>query len=233
MLVPRRDPHRRRSAVPVRVLAAAAVAVLGVGCAAPTGGEAGKPAAQILTDAQAAADAADSVHISGTVAHPATAGAAPVTATLDLVLTSSGDGSEQISGAGQDIALVKVGSLLYVKGVGGLNNGAGYQQISVTDPRVAPLVAQLDKKTVFQQLIKSGTEKAATAAATVNGVAAVSITPGDGAGVLYVADDTAHPYPLKVETAPASASAGASASGPDGALTFTDWNAHTVIHPPS
>lgn len=233
MLVPRTVSREKRPGVPARLLAATAVvAALGVGCAGPTGGEASKPAAQILTDAQAAADAADSVHISGTVTHAGTAGTAPVTATVDFVLTSSGDGSELISGAGQDIGLVKVGSTLYLKGVPGLTTGSGYHQISVSDPRVAPLLAQLDKKTVFDQLINSGSKPAITGATTVNGLAAVAVTPGEGAGVLYVADDAAHPYPLK-ETSPTAASTGSAATQPAGALTFTDWNAHTVIQPPS
>lgn len=201
---------------PCRVAAALAALLVCAGCGA---GEAGRPAAQILADAQAAARAADSVHISGTVGH-GTGG----TAAIDLVLTSSGDGREQITGAGENIDLIKVGGFLYVKGL----TAGGYQRLSVTDPRAAPLVAQLDKKAVFDQLIKSGDAVSVTGADPVGGQAAVKITPSAGVGALYVADDAAHPYPLKVETTTTDAARG----GMAGALLFTDWNAHTVISPP-
>ncbi len=201
------------------------------------GGEAGKPAAQILSDAQAAALAADSVTITGTVARGASTGTAATSATIQLVLTSSGDGREQITGAGQNIDLIKVGPTLYVKGLTAPGAAAGYQRLSATDPRAAPLVAQLDKKTVFSQLIKTGDTAAVTSTATVAGQPAVKVTPSSGVGVLYVADDAVHPYPLEVQTNPTNAATGAAppttaAQGAAGALMFTAWNAHTVIHPP-
>ena len=217
----RRSVHAGIGAVLV-VLAAA-------GCAGSGGGESAKPAAQILSDAEAAAQAADSVHISGTVAQGGGAAPGAATATINLVLTSSGDGREQINGAGQNIDLIKVGQVLYLKGLTAPGANAGYQRLAVTDPRAAPLVAQLDKKTVFDQLVKSGSAPSITGKDTVAGQAAVKISPGGGVGVLYVADDPAHPYPLKVETAPAG---GAAPAGPAGALMFTDWNAHTTITAP-
>lgn len=205
----------------------ATLVVLGVaGCGG--GGESAKPAAQILSDAQAAAQAADSVHISGTVAQ---GGGAPgaATATIDLLLTSSGDGREQITGAGQSLDLIKVGQFLYVKGLGAPGAATGYQKLAVTDPKAAPLVTQLDMKSVFQQLVKTGSSPTIAGTDTVDGKAAVKIAPGGGVGVLYIADDAEHPYPLKVESSTAT---GATAQGPAGALMFTDWNAHTVISPP-
>lgn len=228
----------------VGVTGALLVVVLTAGCSDSTarsgavGGEAAKPAGQILSDAQAAAQAADSVTISGTVARGAGTGTGAATATIELVLTSSGDGREQITGAGQDIDLIKVGPTLYVKGLTAPGAAAGYQRLSVTDPRAAPLVAQLDKKTVFSQLIKTGDSAAVTGTATVAGQPAVKLTPTGGVGVLFVADDAAHPYPLEVQTSPTSAATGpapstAAGQGPAGALMFTGWNAHTVISPPT
>ena len=217
----------RRDGTAARTTTMAVVALLAfAGCAS---GEAGRPAAQILADAQAAARAADSVHISGTVAHGTTAGGPAGTATIDLLLTSSGDGREQITGAGQNIDLIKVGSVLYVKGLTSGGAPGAYQRLGLSDPRAAPLAAQLDKKSVFDQLIKTGDAASVTGSDTVGGQAAVKITPAGGVGTLYVADDAAHPYPLKVETA----AAGTGQAGVAGALLFTDWNAHTVIAPPA
>jgi len=207
--------------------AIAALVVLAVaGCSG--GGESAKPAAQILTDAQAAANSADSVHISGTVAQGAGTAPGAATATIDLVLTSSGDGREQITGAGQNLEVIKVGQVIYVKGLKAPGATGGYQQLPASDPRAASLVAQLDKKSVFEQIVKTGSAPTISGTETVGGQAAVKITPGGGVGVLYVADDAAHPYPLKVETTPAGGTAG----GPTGALVFTDWNAHAVITAP-
>lgn len=204
----------------------AAVGVFGAAGCGGAGTEAGKPPAQILRDAQAAAQAADSVHISGTVVRGAGS------ATIDLVLTAAGDGREQITGADQRVDLIKVGSTLYVKGLTAPGStGAGYQRLAANDPRAAQLSAQLDKDAVFAQLIKQGDTPRVTGTETVAGQAAVALTPGAGAGVLYVADDAAHPYPLEVHAAPPAATA--AQPGPSGALTFTEWNAHAVISPPN
>lgn len=208
------------------LIALAAIGALGVAGCGGGGGEAGKPPAQILRDAQAAAQAADSVHIFGTVVRGAGV------ATIDLVLTSAGDGREQITGAGESIDLVKVGPTLWVKGLTAPDSvGAGYQRLAADDPRAAQLAGQLDKKSVFAQLIKEGDTPSVTGTETVGGQPAVALTPGAGTGVLYVADDAAHPYPLKVQAgAPA---APAEQPGPTGALTFTEWDTHAVISPPS
>jgi hypothetical protein len=232
------DPHQPATRSAVRTgLAVALVAVFSTACAgahvSAGGGEASKPAAQILADAEAAAQAADSVHISGTVARAGGSAAdAPATATLDLVLTSSGDGRETITGTGENIDLIKVGQMLFVKGLSS-PDGGGYQRLSVQDPRAAPLAAQLDKKSVFGQLIRPGAQPTVTGTATVAGQLAVALVPGGGTGVLYVADDAANPYPLKVETTPTDPATGAATPGPAGALTFSDWNAHAVIAPPA
>jgi hypothetical protein len=232
-------PHQPTTRSAVRIgLAVALVAALSTACTGASvsagGGEASKPAAQILADAEAAAQGADSVHISGTVARGETsATGAPATATLDLVLTSSGDGRETITGAGENIDLIKVGQLLYVKGLTSPDGGGGYQRLSTQDPRAAPLVAQLDKKSVFNQLIRPGAKPTVTGTTTVAGQTAVTLAPGGGTGVLYVADDPANPYPLKVETTPTDPTRGAATTEPAGTLSFTDWNAHAVIAPPA
>jgi hypothetical protein len=233
------DPNRSTSRCAIRTgLSVTLVAVLGTACAGANvgagGGEASKPAPQILADARAAAQGADSVHISGTIAHGGGGATdAPATAKLDLLLTSRGDGRETITGAGENIDLIKVGQLLFVKGLTSPDGGGGYQRLSIRDPRAAPLVAQLDKKSVFDQLIRPGTQPKVTGTTTVAGQPALALAPGGGTGVLYVADDTVHPYPLKVETISTDPTTGAATPGPAGALTFTDWNTHAVIAPPA
>lgn len=198
------------------------ITVLGLGltgCGAAR--ESGKPAATILRDAQAAAQAAGSVHIHGTVAHGGD------TAQLDLLLTAAGDGRERITGAGpgQTIDVIKVGSTVYVQGLGG---SGGYRRLSARDPQAAPLVGQLDMTTVFTQLIRSGDSPRISGAAPVAGTPAVQLVPAADAGVVSVADDAAHPYPLQVTSGPAPGASGAS-----GTLQFTEWDTPTTITPPS
>ena len=78
---------------------------------------------------------------------------------------------------------------------------------------------------MFNQLIKTGDTPTVTGTSPVGNQAAVQITPGEGVGVLSVADDTGHPYPLEVHTGTGGDEAGT--------LTFTEWNAHSVITPPA
>lgn len=213
--------HARGFAL-VALLVAMAMAA---GCGAAS--ESGRPADQILRDALAAAQRADSVHIAGTVARGTT------TATLDLVLTSSGDGQEKITGAGQDIAVVRVGQTLFVKGVSGPGAGGGFQRMSMSDPRARQLAQQVDKNAVFAQLIKAGETPRVTGSVPVSGQPAIQLTPGAGTGVLSVADDSDHPYPLMVSSAAPATGQPTPGENPAGSLTFSDWDTHIVITAPT
>ena len=86
---------------------------------------------------------------------------------------------------------------------------------------------------MFAQLIKDGDTPSVTGTDTVAGQTAVALTPAGGAGLLYVADDAAHPYPLKVQTSASGGSGAATNNGPIGTLTFTEWNSHAVISAPT
>ncbi|PZS24220.1 MAG: hypothetical protein DLM60_00870 [Pseudonocardiales bacterium] len=187
-----------------------------LGVAACGGGhESGKPAEQILHDAQAAAEKASSVHIVGDVTRGG------VRAKLDLLLADNGDGREQITTSGRTVEVVKVGQVLYVRGVPGLS-GPGYRRLSLSDPRAAPLVRALDKKAVFMQLVNAKDTVSIIGIETVNGSAAVKLKSQTGPGILYVADDAERPYPLRVDS---------TASG-QGVITFSDWGADVTIPPP-
>ena len=191
------------------------LALLLVVAACGGGRESGKPVDQILNDAQAAAENASSVHIVGDVTRGGARGR------LDLLLANNGDGREQITTAGHTVEIVKVGQVLYVRGLPGLS-GVGYQRLSISDPRAAALARAVDKTTVFKQLINTKGTATIIGTETVNGSPAIKLKPQSGPGMLYVADDAEHPYPLRID---------GTASG-QGAITFSDWGADVTIPPP-
>ncbi len=203
------------AAEPLRALTGLLALLLGVAACGGGGRESGKPADQILNDAQAAAENASSVHIVGDVTRGANRGK------LELLLANNGDGREQITTAGHTAEIVKVGQVLYVRGIPGLS-GTGYQRLSLSDPRAARLARAVDKKTVFTQLIKHKDTVTILGIETLNGSPAVKLKPQTGPGILYVADDAEHPYPLRID----------SAANGQGTITFSDWGADVTIAPP-
>ncbi len=200
---------------PHKALTGLLALLMGVTACGGGGRESGKPADQILHDAQAAAENAASVHIVGDVTHGDARGK------FDLLLANNGDGREQITTAGHTIEIVKVGQALYVRGIPGLS-GAGYRRLALSDPRAARLARAVDKKTVFLQLVNFKDPVAVAGTETVGGSAAVKLKPQTGPGVLYVADDAEHPYPLRIDSAVAG----------QGTITFSDWGADVTIPPP-
>jgi hypothetical protein len=211
----RNGDDARVTARPYKALTGLLASLLAVAACAGGGRESGKPAGQILSDAQAAAEKASSVHIMGDV----TRGGAR--AKLDLLLASNGDGREQLTTAGRRIEIVKVGQVLYVRGIPGLS-GAGYRRLSLSDPRAAPLARAVDKKAVFTKLINAKDPVTSIGTETVNGRATVKLKPRTGPGILYVADDAAHHYPLRID---------GTANG-QGAIIFSDWDADVTIPTP-
>lgn len=200
---------------PFKALTGLLAVLLGVAACGGGKRESDKPADQILHDAQVAADNASSVHIVGEVLRGSTR------AKLDLLLAGNGDGREQITTAGHTIEIVKVGQVVFVRGIPGLS-GTGYRRLPLADPRGAQLARAVDKKVVFDQLINAKDTVTIVGRETVNGSAAVKLKPQAGPGILYIADDAEHPYPLRIDS---------TASG-ESAVSFSDWDADVTIKPP-
>ncbi len=200
---------------PLKALPGLLALLLGVAACGGGGHESGKTADQILNDAQAAADKASSVHIVGEVTRGGTPGK------LELLLANNGDGREQVTTADHTAEIIKVGQVLYARGIPGLS-GTGYQRLSLSDPRAARLAQAVDKKTVFMQLIDHNDAFTVIGTETLNGNAAVKLKPQTGPGILYIADDAEHPYPLRIDDA---------ANG-KGTITFSDWGADVTIAAP-
>ena len=187
-----------------------------VACGGGSSGEASKSATQILQDATAAATAASSVHVAGTVA--AQGQSVPVDVSIG---TQGAVGSSSFSGS--KVQLVRVGQNIYVKGAAQLIGGFlgpsaaaklddHWLLIPASLPQLAQLSGVTDKsKLLSDALATSGAQKAGTR--TVGGKKTIALSGfgADGKSTLLVAA-TGTPYPVELISAA-------------GTLTFSDWNA--------
>lgn len=205
------------------VIAIAPLAIV-VGCGS-SAGEASKSPATIATDARAAADAASSVHVKGSIS--AQGQAVPV----DLRITATGAvGTGSFGGA--TVQLIRSGSNIYVRGaqqVFGSFLGARaaakaddhWIEIPASLPQLAQLADLTGKSSLLQTLLTSTKPAAKHGTRVINGVTAVAISGfgSDGSGQLLVAT-SGKPYPVQL------AAAGST-------LTFSDWNSPVTVSAPT
>ncbi|MGH3977710.1 MAG: hypothetical protein ACRDRZ_01720 [Pseudonocardiaceae bacterium] len=180
------------------------------------GGQADRPADQILGDARTAARNAESVHITGNISQGTSKG------TVDLLLTNRGDGKQEITAGDRTVSVIRVGETIHVKGIPGLG-GPGYQKLSTKDPQAAQLVRAVDKNSLLDQLLGSKQKFIKAGSGKVGDWDVVKLEPQQGEGMLYIADDAENPYPLKLES-----------RAPRGGLTitFARWNEAVTIKGP-
>jgi hypothetical protein len=197
------------------VLSAIAASWLGVatlsGCgnSASTNGISAKRPAEALAVAKAAADAASSVHVSGS----AVAGGSPITLDLDLLAGQGGRG--RVSANGLSFELIHLGNIVYIKG-----SSAFYQHVGgaaaaqllrgrwLKAPAAVGSFASLASLTDLHQLVDTTLAVRGTptrgASVTVGKQKAMAVTnPGDG-GTVYIAT-TGPAYPVAVTETGASA----------------------------
>jgi outer membrane murein-binding lipoprotein Lpp len=203
-----------------RLLAAVMLGgVVVAGCSSGTSasansGEAAKSASTILADANQAAQSASSVHVKGNVGQSGQA------VSIDLQLNKTGDANGTIQARGQTIKVVKVGRQLWVK-----QGGSAYVKLPAGGGSASQLSGIVDKGALLGQALKPKGTVSKAGTATVNGQDAIQLKDTAAHGVLFVANSTSHPYPLKI-------SANRS-SGSTGSITFTDWNKNVVIKAPT
>ncbi|MPZ66548.1 MAG: hypothetical protein GEU83_13900 [Pseudonocardiaceae bacterium] len=178
--------------------------------------QADKPVDQIVSEARTAANEASSVRVTGDLAQGPTKGK------VDLLLTNNGDGREDLTLAGQTISVVKVGDAVYAKGIPG-QPGGGFQQLPADNPVAGQLVQDLNKKTLFDELLNPQQRFTKAGTGQIDDQDVVKLKPQQGQAMYYISDDSDNPYPLRVET-----------SGQQGGLTLTlaDWDAGATVEPP-
>jgi hypothetical protein len=219
-----RRPRPAGSALgPSPVLALSAVlfagAALLAGCGSSSGnGVASKSPAEIVAAARAAADAASSVRIAGTIANERT----PIS--LDMELLAGWGGRGKVAQSGLSFQLIQVGGSIYIDGsapfyrrIGGpaaaqLLQGRWLKAPASTG-EFAPIASLTSLTGLMSSALASHGALTDTGVTTVDGQRAVGIEDVSEGGILYVAT-TGKPYPIEV----------LKHSGSAGRIVFDRWN---------
>lgn len=198
---------------------------------AGTNGVGKLPAEQIHKRTLAAAEAADTVRLSGAVVSGKT------TYKLDIKLSDDG-ASGAVTAEDATFQLLRVGEQLYLKANaafweqedGGSKGAAGtvaeklggkYVKVPDEDPAYKRFSGFTDKDTLLTGLLALHGGLSTDGRHEVDGVRTVRVAGGDGSGGALDVSLEGKPYPLRLSRA-----------GNAGALTLTDWNKPFTPKPP-
>jgi hypothetical protein len=222
-----------RLAPTVRALALAFVltAVLIAGCgsskkAAPANDEASKPAAQVLTDAKAAATQASSAHVAGSIKSTGT----PITIDLSTARAKGAKGSMSTNGLSFD--LVRIGDTIYIRGSDAfLKHFAGaaaaqllhgkWLKASATHGRLRSLAPLTSLAALFGGITTHHGKLVNDGKTAYKGQQVVAIRDTSDNSKLYVAA-TGKPYPVAL----------VGSKQQPGTITFGDWNKSVSLSAP-
>jgi hypothetical protein len=217
--------------VPALTLILTALLLAGCGSGhekAQSNGEASKPANQVLGNATAAATAADTVHVSGSIV----SGGTPIK--LDLTMARDKGAKGSMSTNGLSFNLVRVGDTLYIKGsdefykhfagatVAQLLHGK-WLKASATQGQLKSLAPLTNIGALFAGISANHGKLENKGATAFQGQRVVEIRDTSDNSKLYVAS-TGKPYPVAIVGGKQNQS---------GTITFGDWNAHVSLSPPS
>jgi hypothetical protein len=218
----------RRSSVAALLLALTLTAALaGCGSSSTGNGVASKTPAEIVAAAQATADGASSVYISGTIVSTE----APVS--LDMELLAGKGGRGRIAQSGLSFELIQVGETIYIDGsaafyrhIGGPAAAQLFQGKWLKAPAAtgefAPLVALTDQRRLMNSALATRGTLRNAGVTTVNGQKAVAVDDISEGGTLYVAA-TGKPYPIEV----------VKDGGKGGTVVFDRWNEPVTLVAPA
>ena len=217
----------RRLSLAGSLLALALPALAGCGSSSSGNGVASKSAEAIVGEAKAAADAATSVHVSGSVK----SSGSPVA--LDLNLAAGKGATGQISQNGSTFKIVIDGSTAYISGSDAfyrkLGGSAAAQLLAgkwLKVPTTTPEFASFSSLTNMRKLLDTtlaghgSLQKGSTT--TVAGQQAIAVTDTTRGGTLYVAT-SGKPYPLQISKDGAEA----------GTIAFDKWDEPVTISAPA
>ena len=225
---PSRDAGSRLATL-CTVLALAALATLaGCGGSSSSGnGVTSKSANEILAATKAAASAATSVHVAGTLSSHGT----PIT--LDMSLAAGKGGKGKLSENGLSFELIVVDETIYIKGspafydhFGGSAAAQVFEGKWLKAPagqgELASLASLANLGKILDQSLASTGTLAKGSTTTVNGQPAVELTDSTKSGSLYVAT-TGAPYPVQI----------AKHGAETGKVSFSEWNKPVQLSPPA
>jgi hypothetical protein len=205
------------------------IALSGAGCGSSSLSNTitSKSAEEIVSESKAAADAASSVHVAGSL----NSGGSVVK--LDLSLVAGKGATGELSQNGSSFKLILVGGTAYISGspafyrsLGGsaaaqLFNGK-WLKASATSGEFASFSQLADMRKLIDSTLAGHGGLAKGATMVVNGEKVIAINDTSKAGTLYVAT-TGKPYPIQL-------SKGGSESGK---ISFEDWNKPVTIAAPA
>jgi hypothetical protein len=222
-------PVRFRLAATLAPLAALAVLAAGCGSSGPkSNGVADKSAQEIVTTALAAAKAASSVHVTGTINTGAKA-------KVDLYLVRNVGGKGSITTNGSTFELVSVGGKVYVKAdatalqqLGGSAVPAAAAQLLAgkwfvvpsSIPQLSSVSSLTDIGKLFGAALNNSGNLTKGDETKINGQKAIGVTSSSKDGTLYVAT-TGTAYPLQI-----------AGSKNQGSVNFTDWDSAVDVKAP-
>lgn len=202
-----------------------AIVVAGCGGGAKSNGEAGKPPADVLTDAKQAALAAESVHVAGSIVDSGT----PLTLDLQLLRGTGAKGTMSENHLPFD--LIRVGNAAYIRGSDAFLRkfaGAGGQALlhgkwlkgSATTGDLAAITPLTDLAKLFKGALGAHGTLKNLGETTHDGQHVVAIRDTTRGGTLYVAA-RGTPYPVAL----------AEDKG-RGELRFDKWNESVSVKAP-
>jgi len=199
----------------------------GCGGSSSGNGVAGKAPTDIVAAAKVAADAANSVHVSGSIV----SGGSPITLDLDLLAGKGGRG--QLTENGLGFELILTGGTVYIKGspafyrhIGGTAAAQLLQGKWLKAPTTSKEFASISSLTDLRQLVDSTLANHGTltkgGTTTVSGQKVIGVTDATKGGTLYVAT-TGQPYPIEITKSGASG----------GTIAFERWNESVSLAAPA
>lgn len=194
------------------------VVLAGCGSSSSGNGVASKTPTEIVVRAKAAADAASSVYISGTIVSKGI----PVSLEMELLAGKGGRG--RVAQNGRSFELVQVGGIVYINGSAAFYRHIGgsaavqilrgrWLKAPAGTPELAPIVALTDLDRLIDSALASGGPLTSGGVTTVHGQKAVAIEDASQGGTVYIAA-TGRPYPLEV----------VKDGGRGGTVVFDRWN---------
>jgi hypothetical protein len=199
----------------------------GCGSSSSGNGIAAKSPTDIVAAAKVAADAASSVHVSGSIV----SGGSPITLDLDLLAGKGGRGRLTENGLGFE--LIEIGGTVYIKGssafyrhIGGTAAAQLLQGKWLKAPTTSKEFASISSLTNLRALVDTtlanhgALTKGGTT--TITGQKVVGVTDTGKGGTLYVAE-TGQPYPIEI----------AKSGVGGGTIRFDRWNESVSLAAPA
>ena len=215
------------TAAPLLGLALFATAFAGCGSSSSGNGVAAKTPTEILAATKVAADAATSVHVSGSIV----SSGAPITLDMDLLAGKGGRG--QLSENGLSFELIQISGTVYLKGssafyrhIGGSAAAQLLQGKWLKAPATSKDFASITSLTDLRQLVDTTLANHGTltkgGTTSVNGQKVVGVTDTSKGGTLYIAA-SGQPYPIEITKDGASG----------GKIVFDRWNESVSLAAPA